>query len=125
MNIDQLIREQLVAALQSPEGKAAIRAALVEALPVATLAPVLPMAAPDQRLKTRHAAQLADCHPDTIRRAIADGDLKASKPKGSREYLIVLGDLRRWMEERGKTRGSEGPVDLRGAVDQAVRHLRG
>lgn len=125
MSIDQLIREQLVAALQSPEGKAAIRAALVEALPAVPLAPVLPMAPPDQRLKTRHAAQLADCHPDTIRRAIAGGDLKASRPKSSREYLITVGDLRRWMEERGNPRGSEGPVDVRAAVDNAVRHLRG
>jgi excisionase family DNA binding protein len=52
------------------------------------------------------AAKLTDYDEEVIRRRIADGDLPAYRPKGSREYRIPRRALNVWVE------GAEASRDL-------------
>jgi hypothetical protein len=113
MSLDAALQAALVAALRSPEGQAALRQAI--ALPVV---PALAGA----RVKVRRAAELADCCPDTVRKAIKEKQLKATKPQGSREWLVDVLELQRWMGERSAPR--RGEVDNAAAVDEAVARAR-
>jgi len=71
-------------------------------------------ARPKKHLTVADVADTAQCHPDTVRRAIRAGTLKASKPKGSRRWLIDPGDLARWM-------GAPSPkVDPADAVEREI-----
>src|SRR4051812_37206246 len=80
-SLDLALRAAFVAALESPEGQAAIRAAVqTQVVPFQPRAP--------ERMKVRRAANIADKCQDTIRRAIKAKELKASKAKGSREWII-------------------------------------
>ena len=46
------------------------------------------------------AAEVAGCHPNTLRRAIKRGDLKAAKV-GGRAFKISKADLVRWYKKQG------------------------
>jgi len=118
MSFEETLREQMIAALQSPEGQAAIRSACSASTPVPAPVPRLPAG----RLKIRHAAQLAgNMHPDTLRRAIKAKKLRAQKPAGSREWLIDARDLQCWLSGEK----SAVPVDIRGELEKSLRHARG
>lgn len=52
----------------------------------------LPSAPPD-RVTVAEAARILDCSPETVRRAIRDGRLAATRPLGSRGLLIRRADL--------------------------------
>ena len=52
-------------------------------------------------LTTTEAARMRKCSPLTITRAIKSGILKASKPLGSRNWLIELQDMEIFL--RGNT----------------------
>lgn len=59
-------------------------------------------AAADRQLSVEQAAKLASVHPETIRRALRTGELKASKNRlapGS-PYVIALAELRGFIAKR-------------------------
>lgn len=71
------------------------------------------------RLSVMEAAALAHKHPDTIRRAIKGKDLRATKPRGSREWVVSGEDFDRWI-----TGASLHPLDMASEVDKAVARVR-
>jgi excisionase family DNA binding protein len=82
---------------------------------------------------TQEAAALLACHPETLRRAIRSGDLKA---QGKRPYRVSAAELQSWWREQG---GGElalpvldddldrirNPVDVGAAVEMARKLARG
>jgi excisionase family DNA binding protein len=70
-------------------------------------------------LSVAEAAQIAHRHPETIRRAIHDSALRATKPEGGREWLIESNELRRWMKAQEPKR-SPGALSMKSEVDSAV-----
>jgi excisionase family DNA binding protein len=70
-------------------------------------------------LSVVEAAQIAHRNPETIRRAIRDSTLRATKPEGGREWLIESNELRRWMKAQGPKR-SPRALNMKSEVDSAV-----
>ena len=70
-----------------------------------------------QQLTVAQAGQIASRCPDSIRHAIKHGKLKASKPGGSRQWLIQAAELRRWL---GGNKGEGVPLDLETEINKAV-----
>ncbi len=70
-------------------------------------------------LSVAEAAQVAHRHPETIRRAIHDTILRATKPEGGREWLIESNELRRWMKAQGPKRSARA-LNMKSEVDSAV-----
>jgi excisionase family DNA binding protein len=70
-------------------------------------------------LSVAEAAQMAHRNPETIRRAIHDSTLRATKPEGGREWLIESNELRRWMKAAGPKR-SPRALDMKSEVESAV-----
>jgi len=60
------------------------------------------MAAPGRRFTVVQAAVAAECHPETIRRAIRRRELLATREpvKRGRGYVILSTDLHAFMEKR-------------------------
>ena len=58
--------------------------------------------APSRRLTVAEAATIAECHPETIRRAIRRRELLATHEptKRGRGYIILATDLHAFMEKR-------------------------
>jgi excisionase family DNA binding protein len=75
-------------------------------------------------LSVAEAAQIAHRHPETIRRAIHDGGLRATKPEGGREWLIESKELRRWMKAQAPKR-SPRALNMKSEVDSAVARVLG
>jgi excisionase family DNA binding protein len=90
MNLDAAMREALIAALQSPEGRAAIRAAVVDAIPEPAPAPI-PLHSPEEEISLKEASRLSGYSVDTLRRWIENGKLAAHK--GAKEWRVKRGDL--------------------------------
>lgn len=122
MTLEDTIRVQLVAALQSPEGREAIRDALRGAMPE----PAPAKRDPEQRLSVKEAAEHADKHADTLLRAIRGKKLRAFKPDGSREWLIRWADLELYLNGGTAIRPVKqiDPVDERRKVADAVARAR-
>jgi hypothetical protein len=57
MNLDAAMREALIEALRSPEGRAAIRAAVVDAIPEPAPAPI-PLHDPEEEISLKEAKQV-------------------------------------------------------------------
>jgi excisionase family DNA binding protein len=57
---------------------------------------------PQRRLSVDEAAVTADCHPETIRRAIRRRELLATREptKRGRGYVILAADLHSFIEKR-------------------------
>jgi excisionase family DNA binding protein len=66
----------------------------------------------DQALTVQEAADFARYTPETLMERIRAGDLPAHKPKGSREWRVRVGDLRRWLWESGQDVGARGTSPL-------------
>ena len=62
---------------------------------------ILTMTEPD--LKLLEVAALAHLHPDTVRKAIANGRLPARRHTARGDYRITRADLDRWLEEGAPT----------------------
>lgn len=56
---------------------------------------------PTDNLSTWQAAEELDYSNDMVRREIADGKLKATRPRA--HYRIAIADLRAYAQERGIT----------------------
>lgn len=54
----------------------------------------------ERRYTVQGLALLAPCHPATVRRAIAEGRLAATKRDGTGQWLIKQSDAERWIGER-------------------------
>jgi excisionase family DNA binding protein len=74
-------------------------------------------------LSVSEAAQVAHRHQETIRRAIHDHTLRATKPEGGREWLIESNELQRWMRAQ-KPKRSPRASDMAGEVESAVARAR-
>ncbi len=74
-------------------------------------------------LSVAEAAQITHRHPETIRRAIHDRTLQATKPEGGREWLIEPDELQRWMKAQ-KPKRSPRASDMAGEVESAVARVR-
>ena len=74
-------------------------------------------------LSVAEAAQIAHRHPETIRRAIHDRTLQATKPEGGREWVIESNELQRWM---GAPKPKRPPraSDMASEVESAVARAR-
>src|SRR5260370_17041167 len=72
-------------------------------------------------LSVAEAAQIAHRHPETIRRAIHDGALRATKPEGGREWLIESNELRRWMKAQAPKR-SPPALNMKSQAHSPVAH---
>jgi len=75
------------------------------------------------QLSVAEAAQIAHRHPETIRRAIHDRTLQATKPEGGREWLIEPNELQRWMKAQRPKRPPRAS-DMAGEVESAVARAR-
>jgi hypothetical protein len=55
-----------------------------------------------RKLDVEQAAKVAECHPETIRRAIRRKELLATREptKRGRGYVILVADLANFMEKR-------------------------
>jgi excisionase family DNA binding protein len=73
-------------------------------------------------LSVAEAGRIAHRHPETIRRAINGGFLRASKPGGGREWLIEASELRRWMKAKRPKR-PERASDLTSEVESALARV--
>lgn len=91
MSVDEAIRAAVVDALNSPEGRAALRRALDETRPAAE-----PDA--DRAYSVAEVAELSGYAVETILGHIASGALQATKPKGCREWRVRRADYRAWLE---------------------------
>jgi len=58
---------------------------------------------PNVGLSVPEAAKVAHRAPDTVRRAIRAGALRASHPEGGREWVIAPVDLEAWLGRRKRT----------------------
>jgi excisionase family DNA binding protein len=58
--------------------------------------------APQRKLTVAEAARTAECHPETIRRAIRAKELLAKREptKRGRGYVILAQNLAAWLENR-------------------------
>ncbi len=72
-------------------------------------------------LDITEAARVAHRSPDTLRRAIREGKLKATRPDGGRQWIVLAGDLEQWMGRR-KT---QQRVDIEAAGRQALARAVG
>lgn len=56
----------------------------------------------ERQLTVEQAAERADCHPETIRRSIRRGELKASRNrlKSGSPYLLNLGEVKAFIARR-------------------------
>jgi excisionase family DNA binding protein len=68
------------------------------------------------RIGVAEAAALSNRHPDTVRRAIKKGRLRAARPSGARVWVIETRDVERWV--RGDERDAK--ADMSGDVEAAV-----
>jgi excisionase family DNA binding protein len=75
-----------------------------------------------ETLSVAEAAQIAHRHPETIRRAINDATLRASKPAGGREWLIEAVELQRWMNAK-RSKRSERASNLSSEVEDALARI--
>lgn len=71
-----------------------VRQLLVELRPTASAANDAP---PEFAVSVSRAAELSGYTHETILARINDGQLRATKPGGSREWRILVDDLRRWL----------------------------
>ncbi|MFH2125163.1 MAG: helix-turn-helix domain-containing protein [Pseudomonadota bacterium] len=83
----------------------------------------------DQQVYTvGEVAALLKLHPVTVQRAIRRGDLKASRPKGGRRYLVSRVDLEAFFRKGGGGRLFEGEVipwpKTGGQVEELFSELR-
>ncbi len=104
------------------EIEAAVRRVL-EARLLAIEERLVPKPDDDRALTVTEAAQFARYTPETLMERIRAGDLAAYKPKGSREWRVRLGDLRRWLWESGRDIGatlSEGREDKEARARKAL-----
>lgn len=75
----------------------------------------------DRALTVQEAADFSRYTPETLMERIRGGDLPAHKPRGSREWRIRLGDLRRWLWESGQSaRGDSCRDDLDARARKAL-----
>jgi len=74
-------------------------------------------------LSVAEAARHAHRHPETLRRAIHDRTLQATKPEGGREWVIDTNELQRWMKAKTPKR-SPRASDMAGEVESAVARAR-
>ncbi len=81
------------------------------------------MSHPTGPLSVAEAAQIAHRHPETIRRAIHDRILQATKPEGGREWLIEQSELQRWMKAQ-KPKRPPRASDMASEVESAVARAR-
>ena len=70
------------------------------------------------------AAKVACRHPDTVRRAIKAGELRAFHPLGAREWVIESADLDRWLQRVPASNVVDLDLEARKALDRA-RERRG
>ena len=77
--------------------EAAARALLGVSGRPATQEPRSPSEAPERRFTVNEVAALARCNPETVRRAISAGRLKASRRGTSGAWLIRQSDAEAWM----------------------------
>lgn len=109
-SLDLALRAAIVAALESPEGQAAIRAAVAEAVP----APALPIELPrdeNEEIPLSAACREKGYSVETLRRWIREGKLHARK--GAKEWRVRRGDLNAAL---GKPSGPASVVDIREEV---------
>jgi excisionase family DNA binding protein len=71
------------------------------------------------RLSVAEAAARAHRHPDTLRRAIKAGTLRATRPAGGREWVVDSAELERWVSGP-----ASAPLDMQAEVDKAVARVR-
>jgi excisionase family DNA binding protein len=72
-------------------------------------------------LSVAEAATLAHRNPETIRRAIKSGALRARRPQGGRAWVIDGAELHRWAGGGAAAVG----LDMDREVENAVRKARG
>jgi hypothetical protein len=118
MSLDAAIREALIEALRSPEGRAAIRAAVVEAIPEPVQ--TVPERDPDEEISLAEAKRISGYSVETLRRWIDGGKLAAKK--GPKEWRVRRGDLDR---ATGSSSGPASVVDIREEVRQIRAGGRG
>ncbi len=112
--LDAALRAAIVAALQSPEGQAAIRAAVAEAVPAPAPPIELPLD-PNEEISLSEASRLSGYSVETLRRWIKENTLPARK--GAKEWRVRRGDLNATV---GKPSGPASLVDIR----EEVRKIR-
>ncbi len=81
--------------------------------------------APERLLSVAEAAAEAHRCADTVRRAIAAGLLRATRPTEGGPWLIAPVDLRAWLESPRPSPCQSGAVDLERAAEEAARRARG
>jgi hypothetical protein len=110
LSLDAAIREALLDALKSPEGQAAIRTAVAEAIPDPPAAPV-PLHDDAEEISLAECKRLSGYSVDTLRRWIKDGSLPARK--GAKEWRVRRGDLK---AKQGSPGTAFSVVDIRDEV---------
>jgi len=97
------------------EIRAAVREALRDELP-RVLGELRAVGTPRTvRIGVAEASNLARRHPDTVRRAIKAGRLRASRPSGAREWILDAADVERWVQGEAVT-----TVDMKADVEAAL-----
>jgi len=119
MSLDAAIREALIEALRSPEGQAAIRAAVADAIPEP--APVTEIPHNDEEeISLAECKRLSGYSVETIRRWIREGSLPARK--GAKEWRVRRGDLK---AKQGSPSPAFSVVDIRREVEKIRAGGRG
>jgi hypothetical protein len=115
---EDALRQTVAAALAPLEGE--LRALRSELHQLAVAAVHTPAPDPDHFLPLPEAARVAGKHPDTLRRAIRQKRLKASKADGAREWSVRRGDLQEYLSpSAGRPR-----LDEERKIAQAVSRVR-
>lgn len=113
MSFKQEVEEAVRAALAPLERKIeALSGELQQRLAAAS-----PPADPDESLGLPRAAKIVGKCTATLARAIKVGKLKASRPSGAREWVILRRDLNDWRA------GKKGKVDVAAKIEEARRRL--